>query len=257
MRRLVNIAILLFLTGSTAVYADYKELTADGNEAYRQDDFESALKLYKEAEVESPKQPILDYNIGSVLHQQTRYEEALQRYQAALYAKEPQFQADAYYNTGNTLFRSQQYVEAIQAYQKSLELTPEDIDAKYNLELARKKLKEQAQQEQQKQDQQQQQQEQSDQDQQQQKQQQQQQDQEQQQQQEQEDQQEDQQEEGSEGEEGEQDEQQAQLQQQEEQEGMEKEDAERILNAIAGDEKDLQKKLRKRKVKSSYQGKDW
>jgi len=38
---------------------------------------------------------------------------------------------------------------------------------------------------------------------------------------------------------------------------MKKEDAERILNAIAGDEKELQKKVRKLKLKTDYRGKDW
>jgi Mg-chelatase subunit ChlI len=132
----------------------------------------------------------------------------------------------------------QDYQNAIMAYQKALEIDPEDVDAKFNLELARKMLKEQIkpeneeQQEQQQQQQEQQQQEQQEQEQQQQ-----------QQQQQDEQQQEEQQ-------------QQQQPQPQDDQE-MSKEDAERILNALRDDEQDIQKDVRRQRVRGDYQGKDW
>jgi Ca-activated chloride channel family protein len=75
--------------------ADYKSLTRKGNRAYGDGEFAEALKLYKEAEIEKPQQPELDYNIGSALHQQAKYEEAVQRYGAALHSDEPELQADA------------------------------------------------------------------------------------------------------------------------------------------------------------------
>ncbi len=269
----LTLTFLLVVVLSCSALAGYKDLTEAGNTAYQEDSFEEALKLYKEAEVERPQEPFLDYNIASTLHQQAKYAEAVERYSKALYADDPALQADAYYNIGNSLFRSDMFAEAIQAYQKALELMPDDLDAKYNLELARKKLKEQAQQQQsedQQQDQQQdqeqqenqdqqeqQQQDQQQQDQQNQDQQQQQQDQQEQDQQEQNQQQQEEQQ-GSGGEEGEASEQQTQAEAEaQDQSEMKKEDALRILNAISGDEKDLQKKIRRLKVRSNYKGKDW
>ena len=38
---------------------------------------------------------------------------------------------------------------------------------------------------------------------------------------------------------------------------MSKEDAERILNALRDDEKDIQEKLRRHRVSGEYNGKDW
>lgn len=285
MKAILTGILIAILLSAGATGADYIDLTQQGNKAYIHDSLDVALDSYKEAQVEKPGDALLDYNIGSVLHKQAKYEEAIERYRKALYTDEPEFQADAYYNMGNTFFRSEHYPEAIAAYQKALELRPEDVDAKYNLELSRKRLKEQAQQQQsndqqqQQQDQQeqqdqqdqqqqdqQQQQQQSEQDQQQgdqQNQDQQQQDdqqnqQDQQQQQQQEEQQEQQGQQGEQGEEQQdQQQQQGQQAQPEEQEGMSKEDAQRILNAIAGDEKDLQKQIRRLKVKSNYRGKDW
>jgi len=277
----------VMLLSSPSVRGDYRALNEKGNKALAEDKADEALKYYKDAEVEKPKQSVLDYNIGSALYKQNKYPEAVQRYTRALNTDDPKFQADAYYNSGNALFRAQQYAEAINAYKKCLEINANDGDAKYNLELARVKLKEQAQKQdkqqqkqqndQDKQDQQQDQQQQDQQDQKQnpqdqqdqQKQQEQQQQQDQQEQQKNGQQQQDQQENDQEQQQ-QQDEQQNGDQNQEQQQQqkasrgqqqkMSKQDAERILNAINSDEKKLQKQLTRFKVGTSNAGrggKDW
>jgi Ca-activated chloride channel family protein len=141
----VCLGALVILASCPTARADYRALNKKGNKALTEDKVEEALNFYKDAEVEKPKQPVLDYNIGTALYKQNKYPEALQRYTRALETDDPMFQADAYYNSGNTLFRAQRYAEAINAYKKSLEINADDADAKYNLELARVKLKEQAQ----------------------------------------------------------------------------------------------------------------
>jgi tetratricopeptide (TPR) repeat protein len=263
----------LLMSISGVALGDYKKLTEKGNEAYTKSNMEEALKLYREAEIERPKQPVLDYNIGTALYNQNKYDEALQRYGKAVFSDDPKFQTDAFYNMGSTFFRAEKYQEAIAAFQKCLETSPDDVDAKYNLELARKKLKEQAKQQEQKQDKnQQQKQDQQQQDQKKQEQQDQQKDQQQQQDQDQQKQQEQQQQEqqqqgedkqkqdqqsAGEKEDQQKEQEQQQKQGQQQKEGMSKQDAERILNAISGDEKDLQKKMRRVKVNAAYKGKDW
>lgn len=269
-------ALVMLLSGPAA-RGDYRALNEKGNKALAEDKADEALKYYKDAEVEKPKQPVLDYNIGSALYKQNKYPEALQRYTRALDTDEPKFQADAYYNSGNALFRAQQYVEAINAYKKCLEISADDSDAKYNLELARVKLKEQGQkQDKQEQDQQNNQDKQDQQQQDQQKDQKQQQDeqqnpqdqqdqQKQQEQQQQQDQQEsDQEQRQQQDEQQNSDQNQEQQQQQKDSRGqqqkMSKQDAERILNAINSDEKKLQKQLTRLKVGTSNAGrggKDW
>ncbi len=284
MRRVL--IFILVACMSTSVLADYRKLNKKGNEAYSKRDIEQALKYYQEAEIEKPQEPVLEYNIGTALFEQAKYEDAVKRYSKALHTDDPAFQADAYYNLGSSFFRNERYAEAINAYQKCLELKPDDVDAKYNLELSRKKLKEQAQQQQsQKQDQQQQNEDQKDE--QQQQQQQQGDDQQKQDQQGENDQnQQDQQQQGEQGESGEDQQNQQQQQQQgegeqekkdqgqqqqgsegkeEQQQGkgqdekMSKEDADRILKAIGNSEKDLQKKINRTKVKyGNYDSKnDW
>ena len=67
--------------------------------------------------------------------------------------KSPEERAETYYNAGNSLYRSNKYQEAVEAYKHSLKLNPNDDDTRYNLQMARAKLKQQEQQKQQKKDQ--------------------------------------------------------------------------------------------------------
>jgi tetratricopeptide (TPR) repeat protein len=152
---------------------------------------------------------------------------------------DPKLEASAHYNLANTYFRMQDYQKAITGYQEALSLNPDDMDAKFNLELSRKMLKEQIKPQQSgNQQQQQQQNQQNDQD---QNDQNQNQDQSQQQEQNQND----------------QNEQQQSKSQKQDDKKMSKEDAERILNALKDDEKDIQKKIQREISASGYVGKDW
>jgi len=218
---------------------DYIDLVKKGNEALKVKDNKKALDLYRQAETEIPESPELNYNLGGALHEEGNYEEAVERLKQSLTTVDPQLEASAHYNLGNTYFRMQDYQKAIASYQEALTLNPDDMDSKFNLELARKLLKEQIKPQQQNNQQQQQQQQNQQQDQQQQQQDQNQQDQQNQDQQDQKDQ------------------QQQQKSQQPRERKMSKEDAERILNALKDDEQDIQKKVQRQVAAGNYSGKDW
>lgn len=223
------------------VHADsFNGMVKKGNSAFTGGDFQKALEFYRQAEAERPETPELQYNIGSALYKEGKYEEAVDKLEKSFTTGDIHNEARGHYNLGNVYYRTGDYQKAIASYQKALELAPEDIDAKYNLELARKMLKEQLKPQQQKDNKQQQQQQQQD-----QKQKQDQQDkQDQQKQQEQEQQQQDQK-------------QNQQKPQQMDKNEMSKEDAERILNALKDDEKELQKDVRRMEGPAVYEGNDW
>lgn len=225
-------------------YQEAKELLQKEKKNEALEAYERALKYYRDAEIEKPESPELSYNIGNVNYQQERYQDALEKYYKALSTDELENQAVTYYNMGNALYRSGEYAEAIQVYQKCLDINPDDEDAKYNIEFVRKKMKEMLDKEAQRQQKQQQQKQEQQKDQKSQKQEQNQQQEEKQQQQAQS-----------------QEEQEKQEQKQEQpqpKEGMTKEDAERILNALKDDEKDIQKKQKRFTQTSGRKGgKDW
>lgn len=235
------IIICLFAVGIASA-DDFTDLAGRGNEAFRENDFKKALEYYHQAEVERPETPQLDYNIANALYKEQKYEEAMEKFQKSMVTEDIGVVAATQYNLGNVQYRMGDYQNSILSYQKSLELNPEDIDAKYNLELARKMLKEQMKPEEQEQ--------------------------EEQQQQKQEEKQE-QQDEQDEQDEKEEEQQQPQDEQSEDEEEskpkpkpqdeneMTKEDAERILNALKDDEREVQKDQKRFEAKGSYRGNDW
>ncbi len=244
---LVSLAVLIV---ASTVRADFIGTVNKGNEAYRKNDFKTALDMYHSAETDRPESPELKYNIAGAQHQQGSFKEAIELYQGAIRTTDVALEAQAQYNLGSTYYRMKDYPNAIKAFEEALKRNPKDMDAKFNLELARKMLKEQLSaqpqdKQQNKQDQQQEQQ----QDQQQQQQQQNQQNQDQQNQQNQQDQQNQQ----NKDQQPQQQQQRAQMNQKK----MSKEDAERILNALRDDEQDIQKKVRREQAEGDYVGKDW
>jgi len=236
---ILNIICFVLLVSSVAA-DDFEDLVEKGNQALTEGDQQTALNFYHQAEVERPETPELEYNIAGALYKDEKYEEAVDKLQKSLVMQDAAKESSAHYNLGNVYYRMGDFQNAIQSYQRSLEITPEDIDAKYNLELARKMLKEQMKPENQEQ-QQQQEQEQP-------------QPEQQQEQEEQQSQPQDQDEKQDEQDENQQ--QQPQPEERNEDE-MSKEDAERILNALKDDEKELQKDQERFKVRGDYRGNDW
>jgi tetratricopeptide (TPR) repeat protein len=128
------------------------------------------------------------------------------------------------YNLGNSLLMANKVQESIDAYKGSLKIDPDNLETKYNLAYAQDLLKQQ-------QEQQQQQQQQNNQD-------------KQNQDNNKEDKNQDQQDKKDQ-------EQQEQEQQQQQQQGISKEDAERLLNALANDEKNIQEKVKLAKAQKA------
>jgi len=115
---------------------------AGGNRAYNRGKYDVALEKYMLALNAAPDSSEPAFNIGDVYYKTGSYEDALKSYQKATYSKDMKLQEMAYYNMGNALFRLSKLTEAIQLYKKALELNPGDKDAKFNLEFAQKKIKE-------------------------------------------------------------------------------------------------------------------
>ncbi|MBI3920243.1 MAG: tetratricopeptide repeat protein [Armatimonadetes bacterium] len=132
--------------------------TVEGNHAYVGKEYGEAMKHYRAAQREDPTGGVPPYNLGTVLYRQRKYDKAINSFEQAINSEDASLQAQAYYNIGNCHFRANDLVKAIESYKKSLQLNPKDADTKFNLELARRKLKEMAQKQQKKQNQQQQQQ---------------------------------------------------------------------------------------------------
>lgn len=138
--------LLLALTGCGAPSA--ADINAEGNALYEQGVYGQALNQYKEAVLMAPDRPEPQVNLGNTRYQMGDYLGAIEAPNNALQTADAATQAIIYYNQGNAHFRLEELDEAIEAYKKALRINPDDLDAKYNLELAQK-IQEQQQQQQQ------------------------------------------------------------------------------------------------------------
>jgi Ca-activated chloride channel homolog len=105
-----------------------------GNNLYKKSEYDKSLDKYREAQIASPDNPIVYYNIGDALHKTGSYDESNTEFTKALNTKDKLLRSKVYYNMGNNAFAQQKPEEAINNYKKCLELNPRDMDAKYNLE---------------------------------------------------------------------------------------------------------------------------
>jgi Ca-activated chloride channel family protein len=234
---IASAVVLLFLFGSVGSAQTLRSHVKEGNKAYEKEHYDDAEAAYKKALEKNPKSKEAQFNLGNSYYKQQRYDDAIKQYGSAGAAmKTPEEKSMTAYDIGNALYRSEKYQDAMNAYRQALKQNPNDDDARYNLQMARMKLKQQQQQNkdqknknkdqkqnqqnknQQKQDQQKQ----------------------------------DQQKQQQQNQQSKQDQTQAQKKNQ-----MPKEEADRILDAMRNNEKDIQKNLRKREAVKVHVEKDW
>lgn len=235
---------LLFISLMTSSFAQSKmQNIREGNDAFKSNQYVKAEQEYRKALGDEKAAFESAFNLGDALYRQGKYEEAGKYFQAAVNQTEDKnLKAKAFHNLGNTLLKAQKLQESLEAYKRSLINNPKDDETRYNYAYTKQMIQEQEQQqEEQNQDQ-------DNQDQQEEQQNEDQQNQDQQNQEEQNQEQQEEQQEEQNQEQQNQDEAQQKEQQQKEQQ-VSREDAERILEALNQDEKQLQEKLKKKKGK--------
>ncbi len=148
---------LLTLAGLSllAVGGPVVEKTEEGNRLYQAGQYEQAQTRYVEArsgvEEKTENSNRLHLNLGDALYQQKKYAEARKEFEQAAGSESVDLQAQSAYNIGNTYFKEalqtqdqnqglELLKQAVGSFRKTLELKPDDEDAKYNLEVVRRHL---------------------------------------------------------------------------------------------------------------------
>ncbi len=119
-------------------------LNQKGIQAYRTNEPDKALKSFRDAHKIAGDHPILLFNEGTTLLAQGRFKEAEQMLRSSLKgfsAKQTHEQSTVHYNLGNLYFAQKRWDEAAKAYIATLKRTPNDWDAKFNLELVLRRQK--------------------------------------------------------------------------------------------------------------------
>lgn len=144
-----------------------RDVAAPGNEAFQAEDYERAASEYVKAQDLEPLSAGLDFNLGASFYRQEDYPRALEMFEKATRADDAALAAAAFYNLGNARYKSskrdfeaavasaggeeaaggavQDYVkkleECIKDYEETLKRTPDDEDAKFNIETIRREIK--------------------------------------------------------------------------------------------------------------------
>ena len=113
-----------------------------GNAALQAGKAEDALGHYDKAAAKLPADPGVHLDRGAALYALSRFEEAGKEFLRATEGSDTALKATAFRNLGNALSKQEKHKEAIEAYKRALALRPDDKAAKWNLEIALKKKKE-------------------------------------------------------------------------------------------------------------------
>ena len=119
--------------------------------AFRHKQYDQAEQLYDQARQQQPDEWRLMFNSAVAQAAGKKYEQADQNFEKIAQAGPQELREPAEYNAGNCHLAQQQNDKAIDHYKRALYLNPDDMNAKWNLELAKRQQKQQQQKQQQQQ----------------------------------------------------------------------------------------------------------
>ena len=148
----VIIFMLLFSAPAMAQTTLERQYIRQGNRYFNQKNYAKAQTEYQKALARDPKNSLAMYNLGRVLMEQNKDSLAIIQFEnAAKLEENPIQKSQSFHNIGVICQKHQMYQEAIDAYKKCLRLNPNDNEARYNLALCKKLLKQKPPQQQQQQ----------------------------------------------------------------------------------------------------------
>ena len=222
MRQVVYLILILF--GAEAFSQTETSHFRKGNELFNSGKYTDAEIEYRKGLAKKQDSWTGKFNLADALYKQNKYKEASVILDSLSKSTKNNKQlSSVYHNMGNAQLKNKDYEQSVESFKKALKLDPKAEDSRYNLSYALQKLKQEKQQKQQKQQQQ--------------------------------DKKQDQKQEQKKNQEKQKD----QKQEEQKKQNLNREEAERMLDALNRDEKELRKKTEKKASKNGQagSGKDW
>ena len=116
-----------------------------GIDYYNNNEFEKARQYYESVIMDRNNDPAANFGLGVTAFQQQDYATAMKGFETALGTDNNELKSSAYYNMANILAQNKRLEESLAFFRKSLELNPNDLDAKINYELIKFQLQQQQQ----------------------------------------------------------------------------------------------------------------
>ena len=145
MNKALLISILFLLSVAINAQTD-KKYIRKGNREYGKSKFSESEISYRKASDNNKQSPDAVFNTGDALYKQNKFEDAGKQFTENANQNEDKDKKSAgLYNLGNSLLKANKVQESIDAYKSSLKLRPDSKEAKYNLGYAQDLLKQQQQ----------------------------------------------------------------------------------------------------------------
>lgn len=138
--------IILFgiMISSVSFAQSTRSLINEGVDMYHKGKVADAEVNFKKGLEKEANNYAAKFNLGDAYYKQERYDEAIKSYQSALAESKTNLQkAEIYHNIGNTFLKDKKLDQSIEAYKQALKLNPSDAETKYNLSYALKQKNDQ------------------------------------------------------------------------------------------------------------------
>jgi Ca-activated chloride channel homolog len=147
-KRIEILFLYTLLFSSVSLFAQVdKKYIRQGNKEYEKNKYSESEVLYRKAVNNNKEASDAIFNIGDALYKQKKFDEAGKQFVENINLNEDRKKKSAgLYNLGNSLLMANKPKESIDAFKSSLKLNPDNMEAKYNLAYAQDLLKQQEQQ---------------------------------------------------------------------------------------------------------------
>jgi Ca-activated chloride channel homolog len=135
--------VLLIISADLIAQTD-KKYVRKGNREYEKSKYSDSEISYRKAIDQNKQYPDAVFNVGDALYKQNKFEEAGKQFAESTDQNvDKEKKSAGLYNMGNSLLKANKLPESIEAYKNSLKLRPDNKEAKYNLSYAQDLLKRQ------------------------------------------------------------------------------------------------------------------
>jgi Ca-activated chloride channel homolog len=147
MRKRSGLVLIMLMAFILAYGQNERKAIREGIKAYEDGEYSEAEVQFRKAENINHESYEAEFNTGTALYGQKKYDETAKQFQSLLdQTEDSEKTAKIWHNIGNSLLEAKQYGPSIEAYKNALRKNPSDQDTKYNLAYAKEMLKEQQQQ---------------------------------------------------------------------------------------------------------------
>jgi len=137
-----NILLVLFISATQSFSQSNRSTLNSGVDKYEEKKYTEAEVDFRKVVESSPKNFEANFNLGTSYYKQQKYEDAIKSFTSSLEsAKDNDGRAKVFHNIGNSLLKSNKLEQSIEAYKNALKFNPNDQDTKYNLSYALEMLK--------------------------------------------------------------------------------------------------------------------